>query len=98
MYHFNMHELDVLKSAVNCYGLEAQLNQLTEECGELIAAVNHFRRGRACGRAELVEEMADVYIMIEQIIFGVDCSAGFDSCISRKIVRLDGRLQKQFEC
>lgn len=94
MYNFDMHELNVLKSAVNSFGLETQMNQLTEECGELIAAVNHFRRGRACSRAELVEEMADVYIIIEQIIFGIDYSAGFNDSISRKIVRLDSRLPK----
>lgn len=95
MYHFNIYGLEVLKSAVNCYGLEAQLNQLTEECGELIAAVNHFRRGRVCGRVELVEEMADVCILIEQIIIGLDCSAEVTDFMSRKISKLDGRLQTQ---
>lgn len=95
MYHFNGYELKVLKCAVNCYGLEAQLNQLTEECGELIAAVNHFRRGRVCGRIELVEEMADVYIMLEQIIIGLDCSAEVTGLISGKISKLNGRLQAQ---
>lgn len=95
MYHYDIHELEVLKSAVNRYGLEAQLNQLTEECGELIAAVNHFRRGRVCGRVELVEEMADVYILLEQIVIGLDCSAEITGFMHCKISILNGRLQIQ---
>lgn len=59
------------------YGLECQLNQLQEECGELIQAVNKFRRSQGNGQPTpmtikeafhlLVEEMVDVSIMIEQI-------------------------------
>lgn len=65
-----------LKSAEH-YGLSCQLNQLQEECGELIQAVNKFRRSRGIGQQTkmnneetfnlLVEEMVDVSIMIEQI-------------------------------
>lgn len=59
------------------YGYEAQSNQLVEECAELIQAVSKYRRARGKGQVttekeqmaldNLVEEIADVEIMLEQI-------------------------------
>ena len=56
------------------YGYEAQSNQLVEECAELIQAVNKYRRARAADKDReqvaldnLVEEIADVEIMLEQV-------------------------------
>lgn len=61
------------------YGYEAQSNQLVEECAELIQAVNKYRRAvarlgepvaedkKAVALDNLVEEIADVEIMLEQI-------------------------------
>ena len=52
--------------AVIKWGNEPQLSQATEELAELIVAINHFRRGRADVR-EVAEEVADCYLMLEQI-------------------------------
>lgn len=56
------------------FGYTAQSNQLIEECAELIQAVSKYRRAAVKGEDEklialsnLVEELADVEIMIEQI-------------------------------
>lgn len=61
------------------YGYEAQSNQLVEECAELIQAVNKYRRvetglgqpvaedKKAVAYNNLVEEIADVELMLEQI-------------------------------
>lgn len=61
------------------YGYEAQSNQLVEECAELIQAVNKYRRvetglgqpvaedKKAIARDNLVEEIADVELMLEQV-------------------------------
>lgn len=59
------------------YGYEAQSNQLVEECAELIQAVSKYRRARGTGQEtllkeqvafdNLIEEIADVEIMLEQI-------------------------------
>lgn len=60
------------------YGYEAQSNQLIEECAELIQAVNKYRRAstglgqvtstkKAIALGNLVEELADVEIMMEQV-------------------------------
>lgn len=55
-----------IEEAIKHYGPEQQLRMLQEECGELIAVVNHFMRGR-CSLADVMTEVADVQIMIEQI-------------------------------
>lgn len=48
------------------YGLEHQLRQLAEECCELAVEANHsIRRGGIT--VNLINEIADVEIMIEQI-------------------------------
>lgn len=55
-----------LKKIANHYGLDSQLDILLEECGELIQAVSKYKR---TGSSNIVEELADVEIMISQIKF-----------------------------
>jgi len=57
---------NIVKQAAFSCGPDANFNQLQEECAELIVAVSHFRRDRI-GWSELVEEIADVYLMIQVI-------------------------------
>lgn len=62
----NDREKNILyERAVEKWGLSLQLGMLTEECAELIQAVNKYNRGK--GIDNLVEEIADVEIMTEQI-------------------------------
>lgn len=49
------------------YGKESQLRQLQEECGELIVACSKLIRSKDRAVNNLIEELADVRIMIEQI-------------------------------
>lgn len=67
------------KENAKYYGYEAQSLQLIEECAELIQAVNKYRRAvarmgesvaedkKAVALDNLVEEIADVEIMLEQV-------------------------------
>lgn len=67
------------KETAKYYGYEAQSSQLIEECAELIQAVNKYRRAvaglgqpvaedkKAVALENLVEEIADVEIMLEQV-------------------------------
>lgn len=85
------------------YGLSCQLNQLQEECGELIQAVNKFRRSQGIGQETpltmkqalqlLVEEMVDVSIMIEQIeyLLGVTVEE-YNQIYKQKIERTQKRM------
>ena len=52
--------------AVEKYGPEAQLRQLQEEAAELVVSISHYLRRRETGLAELLEEIGDVYVMLEQ--------------------------------
>lgn len=50
------------------YGEQAQRRQLVEECAELIQAVTKYERTNSpAARYNLIEEMADVEIMLEQM-------------------------------
>jgi NTP pyrophosphatase (non-canonical NTP hydrolase) len=65
-------EKQILKDAVETFGIEKQLAMLQEECAELIAAVSHYNRGRCGALDNLIEEIADVSIMLDQISLAFD--------------------------
>lgn len=78
------------------YGIENQLDQLQEECGELIAAVNHSRRqGRLSD--EFWEEIADVRIMLKQFETLIDQKdrTWFDDKINFKLDRQLKRIKEE---
>ena len=59
---------DKVKRIADYYGWNNQLKQLAEECSELsVEALHYTREGRGIER--ISEEMADVLIMIQQIIY-----------------------------
>lgn len=74
-----MNISDQNKENAKYYGYEAQSNQLVEECAELIQAVSKYRRAvtgigqptaedqKEVALENLIEEIADVEIMLEQI-------------------------------
>lgn len=51
---------------VNTYGAEVQTTICMEECSELIQAISKMKRGKD-NRENLIEEMGDVYIILEQL-------------------------------
>ena len=57
-----------VKQIADFYGLKNQLKQLAEECSELSVEALHYTREK--GATERIsEEMVDVLIMIQQIIY-----------------------------
>ncbi len=56
----------VFKATLAKWGEEAQYDQAVEECAELITALKHFKR-RRIKAAQLVEELADVALMVGQL-------------------------------
>ena len=65
----NEIEKDWNKAMVSHYGANDRVRLLMEECGELVQAGNKILRypDKNESRANLLEEMVDVSIMIEQI-------------------------------
>jgi len=78
------------RDALEMWGIEAQLRMLQEECGELVAAVNRFMRGRGDPH-DVIEEIADVGLMIEEMKVIFDARELFDA-EGRKLQRLQKRL------
>ena len=82
------------------HGLEEQLNQIVEECSELILAIQKYKRYgylddsyETYYLAQVGEELVDVEIMIDQLkllIEGFD----FDTFKNDKIVRELGRMKE----
>lgn len=90
------------------YGFDAQSNQLIEECAELIQAINKYKRqflrGQPVGikpgvlepRAMIVEEIADVEVMLCQMkyLLGIE-EEEIEAVRERKIERTFERMGEQ---
>lgn len=83
---------NVLQQAIETYGAEAQLNVAIEEFSELIKEICKHKR-YADNTDAIIEEMADCYIMLEQMkmIFGLE-NAIISNEMKRKIKRLKSRI------
>lgn len=68
------------------YGKESQVNMTIEECSELTKALLKERRGLGTKEA-IIDEIADVQIMLEQLQDIFDCKAEVDERITFKINR-----------
>lgn len=82
----------VLKKAIETYGADMQLNVAIEEFAELTKEICKHKRNADNTKA-IVEEMADCYIMLEQMqmIFGLGSTVISDA-INKKVDRLKKRL------
>lgn len=94
----------ILMNAIKVFGSDAQMLMAIEEMSELIKAICKEKRARDAlddeyfnARQNLLEEIADVEIMLEQllIIFGVDISG----IKNKKLERLKERLaETELKC
>lgn len=95
-----------LTLALYTYGEEPQVDMMIEEMSELTKALLKHRRAqnagcqydyeRECVKA-VVEEMADVYIVLLQMIYLFDKPDLFDEYVRDKILRLRMRLSADEE-
>jgi hypothetical protein len=58
----------IYSDALAFWGIEPQLRIAEEECAEFIVAASHYIRNRPGSEEILMEEAADVYIMMEQVM------------------------------
>lgn len=89
-----MNKTELLKKAINTYGVQAQKDMMIEEMSELTKAILKERRAKKyidleVARSDIKEEMADVQIMLDQmkIIYGSP-----DKWIELKMQRLESML------
>lgn len=91
-----MSEEDIYRLAISTWGCEEQTNMAIEEMAELIQAINKTRRypDSAKARDNLAEEIADVAIVLEQLILIYDCSDKAFTWKERKLKRIAEHLMK----
>lgn len=68
---FNTKQINVMIDALEHYGNNPQVDIAIEEMSELIKELLKNRRGEE-NRSMIADEMADVYIMLEQLKFIFD--------------------------
>lgn len=83
---------NICKKAWETFGKYHQFRQLQEECAELIVAINHHFRDRDKYLEETTEEMADVLIILTQIIGGLDLYEQVDQQMNKKLQKLELKL------
>ena len=87
---------DKVKEIAEHYGLKNQLRQLAEECCELSVESSHSARKGTT--VKIIEEMADVMIMIEQVVYLAKIDkCDIEDCINYKISRQLKRIEEEEE-
>jgi len=82
----------IISRIVNTYGTDNQLFLLFEELGELIEAVNHYRRNKT-NKQRVIEELADTEFMLEQLKYMFNLSNyAIQDVKERNITRLTTKL------
>ena len=85
-----------IKTIADHYGIKKQLRQLAEECSELAVEASHSARKGTT--VKIIEEIADVQIMIEQIIHLAEIDrCDIQDCINFKLDRQIKRMEKEEE-
>lgn len=76
-------------------GIQNQVLMLGEEFGELFKAINKRLRNKTTDNKEIVEELADVYIMLIQmeLFFDIDGMNLYDA-MKQKTARIEERLNE----
>lgn len=98
----NIDEMErKLQQIADYYEFDAQLNQVVEECGELIQAAAKYNRTKGKGYdtsmnlgaayANLVEELADVQLVVCQLVYLMECG---DEVLDVTELKIDRQLKR----
>lgn len=86
----------VLSKTIVKNGIKTQSVIAMEECAELIKEISKHIRGIG-DKEHLVEEMADVYIILKQLkMMYCITNEDVDKWLNKKVARLEGRLGDEF--
>jgi len=87
----NIKELAIAKKAITKFGDAKQTDMAIEEMAELTKELLNHRRKRP---SNIQGEIADVSIMLYQLIIIHDCAIAVDDIIKLKLERLESRLEQ----
>ena len=85
------------RQILDYWGLDKQINQVSEECAELIIALNKWRRApddKKPDKMTIAEEISDVQIMLEQMKEAFKCDFLVESLIEQKLERTLKRMEE----
>ena len=93
---FTTNQIGTMHKAIELFGVEKQSMIVMEELAELTQAVSKInRRYNQETRDNLIEEMADVYIILEQLELMRDIDEeDIDDIIDLKMKRLKERIEE----
>lgn len=93
---FNLAEKDggeICRRALEAFGAQAQVMMVIEEMSELTKELCKHRRGRDNVKA-IAEEIADVEIMLRQMVMLFDCAGQVETFRRYKLERLAERMKE----
>jgi hypothetical protein len=86
----------ICRLSLDLHGIPAQVSMLAEECSELSVACHHYNRRRPDALIQMVEEIADVTIMIEQATMYLPGGwAAINEAIDTKLRRVSIDLDRE---
>lgn len=85
-------QIEILEDAIDVFGKKAQIWMAIEEMSELSCAIARERRGRA-SIADIAEEVADVFIMMQQLAIMTDPKL-VQEIVNKKMERLARRIEE----
>lgn len=88
-----MHEMSILQRAIAKHGEEAQMKMVLEEMSELQKEICKRWRGKD-NRDAIIEEVADLEIMLDQLKLMLDIQYHVQQARQDKLLRLQGRLEE----
>lgn len=89
-------QVNILCDAIQTYGKQSQVDKAIEEMSELTKALLKERQGDG-SVDDIIEEIADVFVMICQLCLIFEASAAVDEFVDFKIDRLKRRLAERAE-
>lgn len=98
-----MRRQELLQAAVTAWGVEAQVMMAVEEMAELTQALSKAYRGKEGAVYNLLEEVADVRIMLDQLVLIFEPMANVKATFATrlaedaKLTRLAFRLGTTYE-
>lgn len=77
------------------YGADHQLLKTAEELSELEREILGFLQGEQSRLANIIEEIADVEIMLSQVKYIFQCEKAVKDMTFKKLLRLNARIDEQ---
>ncbi len=86
--------MDIYKRALKTWGKEPQMLQVIEEMSELIKEILKNINRKKDNIAEIIEETADVEIMLEQLKCCYDIKEQVETYKIQKLLKIEKRLDE----